>query len=393
MNMSYVKFAFVSLTSLAIFSCQSVKQYAYSNNFNNANETIAVKLTPVWIQDSLIKKNDSYRKVNLFSPIIYKNKILVANAIDGLSSYNKDSKLLNWKIPLKYGVESSGTLSNDTLYVGGLDGVMYSIQVEKGQINWKFDTKAEITSQPLIHNDIVYFLNGAGSLFSLDAKTGRQLWVYSRQETATKMTVRGASRPAVFNGIIYSGFSDGSIVAINAATGTPQWEVSLNANGRFKDIDATPVIDEENIFINSYDDKLYCLSKTHGSIVWKYPVGGGSTAPVLTGSKLVVSLSNGSIVSLNKKTGDLLWKKENVNGIATEPILVGGFVVYGESQGSLKAVDLLTGIEKASFDPGKGIMSRPSADGNSLYFISGEANVYQVDLVPVTKGMIPYLVN
>lgn len=392
MKMVNVKMTAVALIALTTLSCQSVKQYANQNNFNNANETIAVSLKPVWTQDALVQKNDFYRKVNLFTPIVYKNSILVANALDGLSSYNKDSKYLNWRVQIKYGIEASGALAGESLYVGGLDGIMYSINAETGQFNWKFDTKAEITSQPLIHNGIVYFLNGASSLFSLEAKTGRQMWVYSRQETTTKMTIRGGSRPTFNNGVIYSGFSDGSVVAINAATGTPQWEVSLNKNGRFKDIDATPVIDEDHIYINSYDDKLYCLSKANGSIVWNYKTG-GATAPVLTGSKLVFSTSTGSVISLNKKTGDELWKKTNINGIATEPLLVNGFVVFGESQGSLKALDLLTGADKAAFDPGRGIMSRPSADGNSLYFITGEANVYQVDLVPVTKGMIPYLVN
>jgi outer membrane protein assembly factor BamB len=392
MKKAYVKIAIIALLVLVAQSCQSVKQYANKNNFNNANETVSVSLKPIWIQDTLVAKNDFYRKVNLFTPIVYKDSILVANAIDGLSSYKKDSKDLNWRLKVKYGVEASGSLVSDNLYVGALDGHMYSINVQNGQINWKFDTKAEITSQPLVHNGLVYFLNGAASLFSLEAKTGRQVWVYSRQETTAKMTVRGGSRPTFHNGTIYSGFSDGSVVAINASTGTPLWEVSLNKNGRFKDIDATPIIDEDNIYINSYDDKMYCLSKANGSINWRYATG-GATAPILTGNKLVFSTSNGSIVSLNKKTGDVLWTKTNVNGMATEPILVGGFVVYGESQGSLKAVDLLTGLDKASFDPGKGIMSKPSADGNSIYFISGEANVYQVDLVPVTKGMIPYLVN
>ncbi|MBC7456777.1 MAG: PQQ-binding-like beta-propeller repeat protein, partial [Bdellovibrionaceae bacterium] len=188
MYKTYVKIAAVVLLVLATYGCQSVKQYANKNNFNDANETIAVSLKPIWNHDTLVKKNDFYRKVNLFTPIVYKNSILVANAIDGLSSYNKDSKFLNWRIEIKYGIEASGTVAGENLYVGALDGVMYSINAESGSINWKFDTKAEITSQPLVHNGIVYFLNGASSLFSLEAKTGRQLWVYSRQETTTKMT-------------------------------------------------------------------------------------------------------------------------------------------------------------------------------------------------------------
>lgn len=386
MKLPIIKFI---LSGLFIFSsCQSLK-----SNFNDGNDTVSVQLKPVWVQDSLSSPNHFYRKVNFFTPIFYKDALLVANAIDGVASYNRSNQSVNWKLKLKFGVEASGILSGQYLYVGGLDGIMYAINADNGEIKWKYDTKAEITSAPLFSNNILYFLNGANTLFSLEAQTGKQIWIYNRQETTTKMTVRGGSRPTYQNGVIYSGFSDGALVAINASTGTPLWEVTLNQNGRFKDIDATPIVDDENIYINSYDDKLYCLSKSNGSILWKYNTG-GATAPVTTGNKLFFSTSTGSVVALNKKTGALEWKKDDIQGIATEPIIVKGFLAYGESQGPIKVVDLLTGQTKAAFDPGKGIMSKLSSDGaNGLYFISGEANFYQVNIVPVTKGMIPYLIN
>lgn len=393
--MKSFRIIFLTGFSTVLFtSCQTMKSYAEKNNFNEAGDAVSVQLKPILVLDTLAPdRNDFYRKVNLFTPIIYKDNIISGNAIDGLISVSKNTKIINWKLPLKFGVESSGLLSDGILYFGALDGLIYSINPESGQIIWKYDTKAEITSQPLVYNGILYSLNGANSLFSLDAKTGRQLWVYNRQETTTKMTVRGGSRPTYYNGVVYSGFSDGSLVAINAQTGTQQWEVTLNKNARFKDIDATPVLDEENIYISSYDDKLYCLSKTNGSIVWKYAAG-GATAPVISGQLIFISGSNGSVVSLNKKTGELVWKKSDIKGIASEPIISKGLLIFGESQGSLKALDFLTGQEKASFDPGRGIMSKPSTDGDhSIYFISGEANLYQVDIVPVTRGMIPYLLN
>ncbi len=378
----------LTLLGIGLVGCQTVK-----SNLNDAQNTVAVSLKPVWVQDTLSKANLAYRKVNLFTPIFYKDAIITANALEGIISYNRNTQKHNWKTYMRYGVESSGVLVDNQLLVGALDGHMYSINADTGQINWKYDTKAEITSQPMAHNNILYFLNGANSLFSIDIRTGRQLWVYNRQETTTKMTIRGGSRPTFSNGIIYSGFSDGALVAINASTGTPLWEVNLNNNSRFKDIDASPVIDGENIYINSYDDKLYCLSRQNGSILWRYNTG-GATAPVITGNRLYFSTSSGSVISLNKNTGALEWKKDDIKGIATEPIIVKGFLVYGESQGPLKLVELLTGKTQAVFDPGKGIMSKISSDGsNELYFISGEANFYQVNIVPVTRGMIQYLVN
>lgn len=377
-----------------LFSCQTFEASKKLLDVqSSASEVQSLEFKPKWVFDTLNKKNIGFRKVNFFTPFKYKNSIITANSLEGISSYELNSKNKKWELNTPMGIEAAGTLDSDKIYFGSLDGVFYSISAETGEVIWKFDSKAEIVAPSTVENGFVYFSNGANSLFCLDAKTGRQVWVYSRQELNSQMTIRGASKPVYSNGIIYSGFSDGSLVAVNAKTGTQQWEVLLNKNTRFKDIDATPVIDSDSIYISSYDDNLYSLSKSNGSIIWKYKAG-GATAPLLVGQKLIISTSMGELISLNKKNGELLWKKKDINGIATEPISLNGLVLFGESQGQLKALDLLSGEEKVSFDPGKGIMCKLGTDGDTkIYFISGEANFYEVDLAKKTKGMIPFLVN
>lgn len=355
-------------------------------------ETPTYILKPIWVTDTLVQKNIGFRKVNLFTPILYKDSVIVANALEGLVSYNRSNRFVNWRMKSEFGIEASGVTQGDTLFVGGLNGVMYAVNMTNGKVIWSYDSKAEIVAEPSLHNNSLYFLNGGNSLFSLNAGTGKLNWVYSRQETTTKMTVRGGSRPSFAEGSLYAGFSDGALVSLNSMTGTVQWEVQLNNNSRFKDIDASPVVDGETVYINSYDDKLYAISKANGSILWKSALGGAS-APVVSGDKLYYSASTEQFVCLNKKTGELIWKKDT-KGLASEPILLKDFVIFGESAGSLKALDLNTGSTVSSFDPGRGIMSQPSSDhAKSIFFISGEANFYQVDLVPQYKSQIPYLIN
>ncbi len=380
---------------LVIASCQSLPQ---TTDLSFSGEQIATVLKPLWVFNTLKNKNSAFRKVNFFAPIVQKNIIIVGNAIDNISAYDKNSKQKIWTFSLPFGVEASGATLDDYLYFGGLDGNLYCLNILNGALVWKFETKSEITSQPLIEGSSIYFLNGANSLFSLDLKTGKQNWVFSRQTLTTQMSIRGASKPTYANGIIYAGFSDGALVALNSQTGTQQWEVTLNKNIRFKDIDASPVVDGDRIYLSSFDDHVYCLSKSNGSIVWKAHVG-GATAPLLVGQKLFIGSSKGSFYSLNKSNGEINWKKTDINGIASEPSLLNGFVVFGESQGRLRILDLLSGLEKASFDPGKGIMSKVSVipsdslNKSKLYFISGEANFYELEMSPKTKGMIPYLRN
>ncbi|MBC7420748.1 MAG: PQQ-binding-like beta-propeller repeat protein [Bdellovibrio sp.] len=349
-------------------------------------------VTPFWSQDTLSRPNVGFRKINRMSPILYRDQIVVGNALDGLVSYDIQTKNETWRIDIPYGVESSGTQIRDRLFVGSNNGRMYSIDLGKGSVVWSFDTKSELVAEPLLHEGVLYFLSGSQSVFALDAVSGKQLWTYNRQDTSNLMTIRGGSRPAFSNGMIYVGFSDGSIVSINSKTGTPQWEITLNRNTRFKDIDSSPIVDGDFIYVNSYDDQLYCISKDKGEIIWKSPFGGSST-PLIFSDKIATTSSGGDLAVLLKREGTVVWKTKTQSGLFIDPGLMKGLLVTGESQGKLMFFDSLSGEVKGSFEPGRGVFSKPSIsnDKTIVYFISGEGNVYGVKAQFDTKSSVYYL--
>lgn len=338
-------------------------------------------LSAEWVKDSLANENTGFRKINRMSPLMYKNQLIVGNSMDGLVSFDLNSQKELWRINIPHGIESSGALINDRLFVGSNNGKVYSINLVNREVIWTFDTKSEMVAEPLLHDGVLFFISGNQSLFALDASTGKQLWTYNRQDTANLMTIRGGSKPAFSEGFIYAGFSDGSLVSLNAKTGSSQWEITLNKNTRFKDIDANPVIDGDSIYINSYDDKIYCISKDKGQIIWKAPYGGYSN-PVIFGSSIFVSSSKGDLVSLSKKEGQLNWSKKTSQGIFSDISMYNGLLLIGESQGKLLLIDSLTGKQKASFEPGRGVFSKATllSEKSMAYFISGEANIYGIKI-------------
>lgn len=392
MNIRLLIFA---LSFLGLFSCTTTTETPSKSN---------MVFKTIWVQSTLAEKNHTFRKINRFAPVYdtKENKVILANSIDGLSSYNLFYTLTptlenydrkkTWTNSIPYGVEAPGIYQRGQLYVGGLDGNFYSINGADGAVNWKFDTGSEIVAEPTLNSDHVYFMNGANQLFALDINTGKQIWVYNRQDTNSMITVRGGSKPVFDKGIIYVGFSDGSLVAINANTGTPQWEVQLNKNTRFKDIDASPTFSGDNLYINSYDDHLYCLNKSNGTMLWKIKSGGVSS-PLVVGDRLIFSTSDGSIISTNKLNGQVYWTYKEVRGIATDLVNYKGLLVFGESQGKIKALDLLSGELKAGFDPGRGIMTKPTLieDDSSFLFTSGEGNLYQVQLIQESPNKLNFI--
>lgn len=384
--MKFLAKSSLTLGLLILSACSSAPS-------NEKESTLAnIELDPVWVQNTLVKPNTGFRKVNRMSPLIYKDQIIVGNAIEGLVSYRMDSKNLVWSLPIPYGVESSGVLINDRLFVGSNNGRLYSINLINGQILWSFDTKSEIVAEPLLNEGVLYFISGSQAVFALDAVTGKQLWTYNRQDTSSTMTVRGGSKPSYSAGFLYVGFSDGSVVSLNAKTGTPQWEITLNRNTRFKDIDSSPLIDGDSLYINSYDDNLYSISKNRGEINWKSPYG-GATTPLVLGEHLISTSSKGDLLSLSKKDGSLIWKKTTNQGMFIDPTTYKGLIVAAESQGKLGLYDHLTGDLKASFEPGRGVFSKPTVvpSKNLIYFISGEGNVYGVKVKKKKTVSLYYL--
>lgn len=364
---------------LSLSGCTTVNSSLEKWSSLNSNKR-EYEVKTAWIRRTTEKENLGFRKINRMTPVLAGSLVIQGNGMDGIVAYDRESGQERWRLPVENGAEPSATLIRDRLFVGASDGNFYSIEASTGQVQWTFGTKTENLAAPILDEGIVYFLAGNNVFYALDAATGQQLWLYSRQDTS-QFAIRGGSQAAIHNGVIYVGFSDGSLVALNAKTGASAWEVQLNRNKRFRDIDATPVVDGNNVYIAGYDDKLYCVSADKGEVLWR--VDGGSYSGVtIVGDKILYPTTAGEVWALKKSNGDKLWTyKLEDGGIATQVKTFKGAAVFGESQGSLRFLDLASGSVLGAFYPGRGILSSPQVDekNSRVYFISGEANLYAID--------------
>jgi len=347
----------------------------------------------VWVHPGSQKDNLAFRKINRMTPLLVGSMVIEGNALDGMVAYERESGEEVWRLPIVNGAEAGAALVKDRLFFGASDGNFYSVNAKTGKVIWTFPTRSENIAEPLLDttNGMVYFLSGANVVYALDAESGRQVWLYSRQDNSN-FSIRGGSKPALKEGNLYVGFSDGTLVNLNAKTGNLQWELPLNKNKKFRDIDSTPIIDGDQVYISGYDDKLYCISAQKGDLLWKVD-GGGYDPITIYGDKIYYSTTQGEVWALQKGNGQKLWSYKLKEGIATQVKIYKGLAVFGESQGDLRFLDANTGKPVASFNPGRGIMSTPFVDDkdNRIYFISGEANVYAMEAKWAYPQWIPYL--
>lgn len=373
-----MRFIFLGALLFTLMGCTTVDRTLEQwSSKNNSKREYEVKTA--WARQTTKKDNLGFRKINRMTPLLVGDLVIQGNGLDGIVAYEKDSGQLKWRLPVANGVEPTAAAIRDRLFVGANDGNFYSIEASTGLVQWSFATKAENLSAPLLEDGVVYFLAGNNVLYALDAATGKQLWLYSRQDTA-QFSIRGGSQPAYHNGTLYVGFSDGSLVAFNAKSGSAVWEVQLNRNKRFRDIDATPVLDGNQIYVAGYDDKLYCVSADKGEVLWRID-GGGYSAVTVVGDKLIYPTTNGEVWALKKSNGDKVWSYKVAEGIATQVKPFKGVLVFGESQGKLRFLEPNSGKELGAMEPGRGILSAPQVDEakNRVYFISGEANLFAIN--------------
>ncbi len=368
------------LLLLSLSSCASIREWVSTAGERNSDKR-TFQVRNVWTRTTLEKTNEKYRKISRMTPLIAGSLIIQGNGLDGIAAYDKVSGAIKWRVNVPNGVEGGAAIINDRIFFGGSDGNFYSVSLRDGKILWTYAAKAENLSEPVIDsvNGVVFFLSGNNVVYALEAESGRQVWTYSRQDT-NNFSVRGGTKPALKKDLLYVGFSEGSLIAFNAKSGSPVWEIQLNKNKRFRDIDATPVLDGDYVYVSGYDDKLYCIQALRGEIVWKID-GGGYYGITLSGDHIYYPTSTGEVLALKKSDGSKVWEYKLSDGIPTGLRTYKGLLVFGESQGKLVFLDQGTGKKIGEYEPGRGILSTPAVDEKNerLYFVSGEANIYSLE--------------
>ena len=146
----------------------------------------------------------------------------------------------------------------------------------------------------------------------------------------------GYSTPAVVGERLYlmgnKGPADEFVRALNAADGKPVWQTRVGKVGpntpamNYPGARSTPAVDGASIYALGSDGDLVCLETASGKVVWQKNLrkefGGKpgnwayAESPLVDGD--VVACTPGgadaTIVALNKKTGDVVWKSAVPSG-------------------------------------------------------------------------------
>ncbi len=198
------------------------------------------------------------------------------------------------------GVTSTPAVFLDSVYFGGWDGTLRSVDTATGALRWSTQLTSGsgagvmVDASPTVHGDQVFVGDGEGGFHALDRTTGAVNW--SVQLDSHPQT-RIFGSPVVVDGRIIVGVASyelaipkpdytfrGAVVALDPASGAELWRTYMTdddaESGAGVSVWSTAAVDtsRQMIFIgtgNTYEepaapmsDALVALDYTTGDIVW-----------------------------------------------------------------------------------------------------------------------------
>lgn len=240
------------------------------------------------------------------------------------------------------GAQPSLSIDRTKLYVGSDDGFLHALDATTGRLLWRGEMLGSLGKPPVVTEDAVYIVTDNDVVGAYDRASGDALWRFERQAPEGFYVTDHAGLVLADRRLI-TGFTDGSVVALDPSDGRVLWirdtTVDIETRTgelRFTDVDTTPVILGETIYVASFAGGLYALEAASGSVRWVRPEWTGIVALADTGGgRIALASGDFGIQSVRADNGDRVWTTPVRRGAPTSISVSGDSIVYGETTGGL----------------------------------------------------------
>ncbi|MDF7670582.1 outer membrane protein assembly factor BamB [Orbaceae bacterium ESL0721] len=385
--MKLLKYLFSALFMFSLAGCslfggeKEIVQVAPAPKVENQ-----FSLQKIW-SNSTSGNSDIY---SLLGPISYENVVYAAGRSGQVKAMELSTGNTLWNIDLskstlfhtQSGLLSGGVSVDDKyVYVASERAIVYAIDRLNGNLVWEKTVKGEVLAKPVPTEDKVIIRTSNGYLQGLNRDTGDALWDASLG--VPSLSIRGNSTPTVAHGAAIFGDDNGRVNAFYVKDGQLIWQQRISQPSgsteiaKLNDIDNTPVVEGNLVYAIGYNGNLTALDLSNGQVVWRKELGSTHSFAV-TDDKLFIVDQDDNLLSVSKKGGATLWKREELlHRQLTDPVIYQNYIVVGDFEGYLYWFDMETGDVAAKIDvSGSGFISKPIVIGNTLIVQAKNGNIY-----------------
>lgn len=210
-------------------------------------------------------------------------------------------------------IKSGLLIDRDILYFGDWNGKLYAYDLNKNERLWKYDTYekqayptfGQINTELTVYKDLLFFGARNPEFQVVDIKSAQKKWSFIEKEGGWI-----SGDPLIYNDTLYIAGSDNhKLIAFNPVSGEKFWEYEFLFNNFSK-----PVIYKDFILFTTGDaysvygeskglGYLYALKRKNGSIVNFSLIGGNlNSTPLIKNENLFLCSEDGYLYKIDINT-------------------------------------------------------------------------------------------
>lgn len=296
---------------------------------------------------------------------------------------------LVWQFDALGRVDSTPTIVNDLAYFGAGDGAIYAIDVATGTLRWRTVVGAEVVHSPSVSGNSVTVVTGADAVVSLDLTTGERRWTYRRPPPGG-ISATGHAGLRIVDTRLYTGFADGAVVCLDVTDGSVLWEVDTaaeldaaedaNEGHQAIDVDTTPVVINDTVFVASQAVGVLALDTLSGSRRWGVASLTRVTALCADDRALFVHSSERGLMRIDPFDGHVLWSRDTGARAVLQIQSLGNHrLLLGSMDQGLTVVSNEGGEVLDALRTGRGVAAPVLSTATRIYVHSNGDVLYALD--------------
>lgn len=219
---------------------------------------------------------------------------------------------VSWKKDLNKNIPASIETYNNKIFAASEDGNIYCFDLNGNKL-WEYSTGETIISKPAAEGDILLVATIEGDLFSINVNNGNVIQVIGLGEPLTSqlIIVDAENQGSKTKGVV-AGTSSGELYCYDIYTLENIWE-----NNSAKDAVITlPLYIKNRIIYGSSDGYLYCIDARSGILNWKWKDKNSNhsfagCSPVSNGKYIYLSTAGNYIYAIDLLLGTVIWKTKD----------------------------------------------------------------------------------
>jgi eukaryotic-like serine/threonine-protein kinase len=288
------------------------------------------------------------------SPAVVAGVVYFGSNDGNLYALNAFTGQTLWQFATKFPIKSSPAVAGGKVYFGTDDNLIFAVDAISGKKIWSVETGNYVVSSPVVSGGLVYTGGSDSYFYALDARNGRIHLKFSANKSVTSSAV-------VADGVVYFITNSGTLLAIKGDARNwpfenwikPKWNIlyvyslapappSTSGYLWFVDLkgisSSSPTISNGDLFVGA-GNRVFSIDIQKRSQHWATAVGGEiNSTPVVVGNHVYISCEDGNLYVLNVDSGEKLKAITLGGSLFASPVAANGVIYVGSTDGNLYAV-------------------------------------------------------